>query len=1018
MITVAAPLAPGVDAEKIKAALEALGNPAPDPVKTAIEDAGTIHFVSASVLEFGDDAKPSPHLVIEINADGDEAQALAATATALQSTLGPIVTEAAQIRASFHDTMLRYKIDLKTRPFGAIGLNFPGLGEFSVRDIDRQSRLADFAREAVGVYQRSNLGSGGRALDTLEFVRALIRPTAEMRAAAAADASGQLADLVQRGQAFADDLMLPSRRRLAMMDWEAPSFVAALGALAKDPTDLTYSKLAVAVIAIAATWWSFFRFPAPEAGSGLIDAALWLLIFVSALVLGALITALVLALVVSGAAVWLRRLETQDQPDNREPSLAKIRAAAAVEDAPGYAQNHFTSVSDLKPGFFRKMTLAASLWGIKELVTRLYRPGFVLNLGTINFARWFRPPGADKLVFFSNFDGSWHSYLEDFITKAHAGQSAAWSNGVGFPRTRFLILDGAEDGDSFKRWVRRQQVVTQFWRPRFPDLPADIKRANALIHFGLARSSNESEARDWLSQFGSVAIPEGVVETDEAQAIVFRSFGHLPEGEFVALKFPDDAARLQSWLTALTGRAEGSGLALRFGDYPGDPEIADRTAAIVALSPSGLLKSGFPLGADDGPSTEFPSAFNLGMASRNKVLGDLEPDIANWRWSDSADAMLIVFGTSREATDQCVARHLEALGAGAALHRVRLTPTDKGLGYEPFGFRDGISQPVIKGTRRHAKGAPDRDLLEAGEFLLGYRNSGGYYTPSPAMPAQYDLYNRLPAKQTEPRTVVPKLDASTALRDFGRNGSFLAVRQISQDVSGFNAQAERLAANLARKAEVESVIGEPIDADWVQAKLMGRRQGGQPLVDPNVLLPKEIHPDNDFDYASDDPEGLRCPIGAHVRRANPRASLGHDDPDSEMIVDRHRILRRGRPYRYTTPSGEEEQGLMFVAVCADLERQFEFVQQSWLNAPNFEDLRGEPDPIVGAAPASNPAPRFTVPTAFGPLCFTGLKSFVDIKAGGYFFLPSRSALLFLADTLGVRLRQGVTTAPASPRERE
>jgi Dyp-type peroxidase family len=996
MVTVAAPLAPGVDSAKIKAALEALGNPAPDPVKTAIEQAGTIHFVSASVLEFGDDEKPRPTLVIEINADGNEDQAIAATARALGPTLGPIVNTATQV-ASLENALHRYKIDLKTRPFGAIGLNYPGLGEFSVRDIDRQSRLADFAKEAVAFYQQTHLGRGGTALDALEFVRGLIRPTAATAAAIAADKTGRLADLARRGPAFANDLLLPSRRRLALMDWNAPSVGAVIGAILRDPTDLTFSKCLVALLFAVSTYWGLYRLPWPHAKLFEFNGLSWLLVAAGALAIGALVTIIVIALVALLAVGWLRRLETSDQPDNREPSLAKIRAAAAVEDAPGYAQNHFTSVSDLKPGFFRKMTLAAALWGIKELVTRLYRPGFVLDLGTINFARWFRPPGAEKLVFFSNFDGSWHSYLEDFITKAHAGQSAAWSNGVGFPKTRFLLLDGAKDGDSFKRWVRRQQVVTQFWRPRFPELPADIKRANALIHFGLARATDETEARDWLSQFGSMARPEGVVETDEAQSLVFRSFGHLPEGEFVALRFPEDKSRLRKWLAALSGEAESSGLGLSFGDYPGDPADPQRTAAILSLSPSGLIKAGFPLGEDGGPSTEFPSAFNLGMASRGKVLGDLaESRPENWRWSDSADAMLIVFGKTREATERCVGRHLAALGPGAALHRVPTTPTDKGIGYEPFGFRDGISQPVIKGTRRHAKGAPDRDLLEAGEFLLGYRNSGGYYAPSPAMPAQYDPFNRLPTKQTEARTEVPKLDASTALRDFGRNGSFMAVRQILQDVEGFDAQAKRVVAEMERKAEVERAIGEPIDEHWAKAKMMGRRQEGEPLVDRNAPLPEGAHPDNDFDFASDDPEGLRCPIGAHVRRANPRASLGDDDADSQTIVNRHRILRRGRPYRYTAPSGQEEQGLMFVAVCADIERQFEFVQQSWLNAPNFGDLRGEPDPIVGSTEGVSPARGYSVPTAFGPICFSGLRSFVEIKGGGYFFLPSRSALRYLA----------------------
>ena len=116
----------------------------------------------------------------------------------------------------------------------------------------------------------------------------------------------------------------------------------------------------------------------------------------------------------------------------------------------------------MKPGLFRRFTLAAAFWAIQKLIEHRFRPGFILDIGTIHFARWFRLPKTDKLVFFANYDGSWESYLEDFITKAHYGQTAVWSNGVGFPKTSFLIREGASDGSRFKRWVRRQQVPTRF----------------------------------------------------------------------------------------------------------------------------------------------------------------------------------------------------------------------------------------------------------------------------------------------------------------------------------------------------------------------------------------------------------------------------------------------------------------------------------------------------------------------------------------------------------------------------
>ena len=89
-------------------------------------------------------------------------------------------------------------------------------------------------------------------------------------------------------------------------------------------------------------------------------------------------------------------------------------------------------------------------------------------MGTIHYARWFRPADTQNLIFLSNYDGSWESYLEDFILKAHPGQTAVWCNGMGFPQTRDLIKDGAQNGDQFKRWVRLQQVLAQFCTAGFP----------------------------------------------------------------------------------------------------------------------------------------------------------------------------------------------------------------------------------------------------------------------------------------------------------------------------------------------------------------------------------------------------------------------------------------------------------------------------------------------------------------------------------------------------------------------
>ncbi|HEX4849011.1 MAG TPA: hypothetical protein VFV30_12775, partial [Novosphingobium sp.] len=162
--------------------------------------------------------------------------------------------------------------------------------------------------------------------------------------------------------------------------------------------------------------------------------------------------------------------------------------------------------------------------------------------------------------------------------------------------------------------------------------------------------------------------------------------------------------------------------------------------------------------------------------------------------------------------------------------------------------------------------------------------------------------------------------------------------------------------------------------------------------------------DNAFTYGADDPQGLACPFGAHIRRTNPRDSKEPGDPSEQVITNRHRILRRGRTYRRADTG---EKGMLFACLCADIERQFEFVQQFWTNAPAFHGLEHEPDPIAGADPVdpltgARQDRVFTIPTVAGPVRLNGLSNFVQTMGGGYFFLPSRSALGWLSDVALVR----------------
>jgi len=154
-------------------------------------------------------------------------------------------------------------------------------------------------------------------------------------------------------------------------------------------------------------------------------------------------------------------------------------------------------------------------------------------------------------------------------------------------------------------------------------------------------------------------------------------------------------------------------------------------------------------------------------------------------------------------------------------------------------------------------------------------------------------------------------------------------------------------------------------------------------------------PDNDFLFGAEDPQGLRCPFGAHIRRANPRESFEPGSQEQLAITNRHRILRVGRRYQH---ADDQRPGLFFMCLNADLERQFEFIQQTWLQSPSFHGLMDERDPVVGSRPAGGPRPDdgFSLPTREAPVRLKGMPEFVRVLGGGYFFVPGRSLLRYLA----------------------
>lgn len=1033
MVTICAPLKPGSTQQEVERLIADLDKTA--DLKRALDETGIVHFASLAAIEAGDAARPAPCLVLELNVDGTPETTIPIVARSTVAQLRSIFDHTEAGGSDLAGTFTSCALDLKTRPWGAIGLNFNGTPEFPVADIEMQQRLATFARKALTHFIESEEGIGSRASPALKFIRDLIRQHPHW-VAVANDASDparaqKIADFLKEGAEFKQHLILPGRKRLLISEWKERSnedaayhFLKSWDFWRPATAFLVLAALMSVGIFLAIAFYKWIGLPGQiliSLTGGAVSAAM-------------LVIALAITLV-----MLLRYYERTDVPDDRDPELSKLEKNIAREDLPGHAQNHFMAVTLLKrPGWFRKLTLALSLWGIKQLVSHAYRPGFVLNMGTIHYAKWFRLPKTDKLIFLSNYDGSWESYLEDFIMKAHAGQSAAWSNGAGFPKTKLLIFEGAQDGDRFKRWVRRQQVPTQFWYSRFPKLTTSEIRNNAVIHQGLARAHTDSAARSWLACFGSMQRPDHAIESEEIQSLLFRGFKRSDHAAYALIELPDRAERRAEWLKGLLPHA-GLPPSLRqqlkaevtqvtFGDHPFRlrPELQD-LATFVAFSANGLSKLGLSAGGDGGLST-FAGVFNIGMANRARILGDRHDAKAPWRWTDAvrrdeagnevprirtADAIVIVYGVNRAQCESALAVHRKLLGGAEFIDVIHCEPVEKDVDSkrrvfrEHFGFRDGISQPVIRGTHRLAEGAHERDIVEPGEFVLGYRNNQGYYPPAIRVSAETDLNDRLPDVIAGAPPTFPSFEAEQGpIRDFGRNGTFLVVRQMQQHVERFNTFTKEAAEKINR-GKLGNALDAKIDAEWVAAKMMGRQKNG----DPQVLRPggdvdeapkTSAATINDFAFAHDDPQGLRCPFGAHIRRANPRDGLRPDDAMQQSITNRHRLLRRGRAYEIPHDGAAggngapSEKGIVFTCLCADLERQFEFVQQTWIASTSFHGLTGEVDPIIG-----NPDPTkkgvFTIPTALGPITLEGLEQFVTVRAGGYFFLPSYSAIHYLLD---------------------
>jgi len=458
-----------------------------------------------------------------------------------------------------------------------------------------------------------------------------------------------------------------------------------------------------------------------------------------------------------------------------------------------------------------------------------------------------------------------------------------------------------------------------------------------------------------------MAAAERRLELRDIQALILDGFKDRPRARYALLEIADPKAA-RDWLKAAVERVT---TAKQRHDASG-------SRLNIAFTFKGLRELGLK------QAYGFVAPFREGMITerRSTVLGDTgESAPENWKWGNGSIHVLLLLYSKKERLEDDWKGLEKDLGwvnkTNVRLIDAYLNPDSK----EPFGFVDGISQPYIEGsnTSRRPTGDEARaDVIKPGEFILGYLNENDSLPVTPEIDDALDPHEYLRTRPTRGR------------RDFGRNGTYLVLRQLHQDVTEF--------LRFLR----EQAKGDEAEAQRLAAKMVGRWYSGAPLVKAPDADREALAGDNDFGYHDSDPLGHSCPIGAHIRRANPRDSVGDASratPERALAESRHhRLIRRGRVY------GDEAtgRGLMFLCLNANIENQFEFVQNSWINSPRFGGLDGETDPLVGPRDATGEGPM-TIQSAQGNRRLTGLARFVNVKGGDYFFLPGIRALQCLAD---------------------
>lgn len=576
------------------------------------------------------------------------------------------------------------------------------------------------------------------------------------------------------------------------------------------------------------------------------------------------------------------------------------------------------------------------------------------------------PPGVAALQVITEFDGDLDAYVLDF----------AMVIGEQFDTILGYVKDAPsrkvkDDPAGFLAFIRKNNVGNA------SHLPLPVKTRSAYPDRTVIDIIGSGGVLPRADEPPVVAVQ---VDRGDVQANVLQGL-NMAHALHLGLRFSQPAG-VRTFLAKLLKGEDGLP---RVSDATRWAE-GDRPACVLTV---GLTFTGLQLlGLSPADAEAFKSGFTA------FVRGPDDPEAAplngddgasapiHWRLGGPHKAVRLVLSVhadnAAELSRQTVALRgcLEAHGltevvAWSADALAGSNGPDPGLLH--FGYRDGLSQPRLAiVSEGEPEGGPDmQPRAGVGEFLLGSR-----------YPNVYGGASSLGG-------------LSSALAE---NATFCALRILAQEVVAF----ERLLDEASRR--------HGVGREWLAAKLMGRWRDGTPLSQsPDVPIPVDRAPGrNAFDYAPshahpgtmDDADGLRCPVGAHVRRMNPRSATVAGKPYSR------RLLRRGLPYGPAWQPGVDspatERGLVGMFLCADLDRQFEFMLRQWGQGDQAtRGVRTEQDPIIGAQTTLHEdhpiKPRFRIPRGGGlPDIVLDMPRLVTTVGSAYLFMPGLAGLKFLS----------------------